>query len=103
MSYPTLLEKIQMIDEDFKKSPLYNMSRMMPENKKEAEEWFGQVVDNANLFHERWNLTRKEKDGKPLSPIDAFNGDYAKAFAYYTLHDYVNAIERKYKERFNND
>lgn len=98
MSYPTLFEKMEMIDEDFKKSPLYNMPSL-PETKEEASKWFEQVIENANVFQKRWGLVKKEGN----TMIEAFEGDYAKVFAYYLLHDYVNAIERKYRERFLHD
>lgn len=99
MSYPTLFEKMRLIDEDFKKSPLYNMPDL-PDTKEKAGKWFEEVIKNANIFQKRWNLIRK--DGAS-SMIEALDGDYAKVFAYYLLHDYVNALERKYKEKFFND
>lgn len=79
--YYSLSEKRDYIDEDFKKSYLYNMG-LLPTNKEDSERYFNEAIDAAGEFIEKYQ-------GK------GWSYDYAMQI----VNDWMDNLERIARER----
>lgn len=92
MSYPTLLEKLQIVDEDFKKSALYQLGEI-PDEKEAADDYFKKAVDYAGEFLKRWKVDKEQ------NPYEAFKNDLSKLYVRVMVSDYLESLERNYKKK----
>ena len=81
--YMTLTEKYNYIDEDFKRSGLYQMGEL-PDDRDEAKSYFDKAIKEASI----WLLKYKDR------------GAEVHKYAYSMASDWMDTIEREYRRKF---
>ena len=79
----TLTEKYNYIDEDFKRSGLYQMGEL-PDDRDEAKSYFDRAIKEASI----WLLKYKDR------------GAEVHKYAYSMVSDWMDTIEREYRRKF---
>lgn len=81
--YMTLTEKYNYIDEDFKKSALYNLGDL-PDEREAALEHFDRAIKESS----NWLVRYKDRGSKVYK------------YAYAIAEDWMSTLEREYRRKF---